>query len=350
MLFPLPCWSERAEVPVPLIPRPFAIEVARVVVFPWQAEAVRVFTDGACSGNPGPGGWAWVADDGRQDSGGESPTTNQRMELTAVLRAVETVTGRLEIHSDSTYVVNCFRDRWYDGWLARDWKNSQRKPVANRDLWEPLVAKVLAREAEVSFQWVKGHAGIEMNELADQLAVEAMVRHRDRLPGLAHAAAVEAEAATDVEAVLEEGPVPPWPIERAIVVSGTRSLDHDQATELAGAIAGLDPDNDVVVTGLRLGAEMEAAELARKSGIPLAVVLPYPDPAASWPAYDRARFQAQVEGAAWVVTLGGDPAHPGPAIKARNRWLWDATVGAIIVNDDALVDEAELAGLGVIAL
>ena len=105
-----------------------------------------VYTDGACRGNPGPGGWAWVVPDEQSDSGGAPQTTNQRMELTAVLEAVRSLEGPLEVFSDSTYVVNCFRDRWWEGWIRRGWRNSQKKPVANRDLWEPLVELVLARE------------------------------------------------------------------------------------------------------------------------------------------------------------------------------------------------------------
>ena len=83
-----------------------------------------VFTDGACSGNPGPGGWAWAVPGGRFASGYEPRTTNQRMELTAVLRAVGSLEGELDVVTDSTYVANCFRDRWFEGWRRRGWKNS----------------------------------------------------------------------------------------------------------------------------------------------------------------------------------------------------------------------------------
>src|SRR3546814_17986278 len=105
----------------------------------------RAYTDGACSGNPGPGGWAWAVPDGPYASGAAAQTTNQRMEITAAYEAVRAIDGRLEIVSDSTYVVNCFRDRWHEGWVKRGWKNSQRQPVANRDLWEPLIELVLDR-------------------------------------------------------------------------------------------------------------------------------------------------------------------------------------------------------------
>lgn len=134
--------------------------------------ATFVYTDGACSGNPGPGGWAWAIDRERFASGSERPSTNQRMEIRAALEAVTSLTGPLVVVSDSTYVVNCFRDKWWAGWLERGWTTSQKKPVANRDLWEPLVQAVNRRE-DVAFQWVKGHSGHEMNDLVDQLAVAA---------------------------------------------------------------------------------------------------------------------------------------------------------------------------------
>ncbi len=136
------------------------------------SEATEVFTDGACSGNPGPGGWAWVTEDGRHDSGGEAATTNQRMEITAALQAVRALDGPLVVVSDSTYVVNCFRDGWWRGWRRRGWVNTAKKPVKNRDLWEPLVDLVEAR-GDVTFRWVKGHSGHPMNDKADELAVAA---------------------------------------------------------------------------------------------------------------------------------------------------------------------------------
>src|SRR5689334_9720659 len=120
-----------------------------------------VYTDGACSGNPGPGGWAWAVPGGQWASGAEAHTTNQRMELTAPLRALQTLGGPLDVVTDSTYVANCFRDKWYVGWRKRGWRNSQGKPVANRDLWEPLIELVLA--TGTTFRWVKGHSSDPMN-------------------------------------------------------------------------------------------------------------------------------------------------------------------------------------------
>jgi len=135
-----------------------------------------VYTDGACAGNPGPGGWAWaVAPDGAPcGSGGEARTTNQRMELTAVLEALRTLPGEpgeITVVSDSTYVVNCFRDRWWVKWRTNGWKNSKKEPVANTDLWMPLVD--LVEQRQPAFRWVKGHSGDPMNDHVDRLAVAA---------------------------------------------------------------------------------------------------------------------------------------------------------------------------------
>ena len=139
------------------------------------AGARSVFTDGACSGNPGPGGWAWALDRETYASGAEAATTNQRMEIRAALEAVVSLDGPLLVVSDSTYVVNCFRDRWWEGWLARGWLTSAKKPVANRDLWEPLVGMVGDR-GNIAFHWVQGHSGHAMNDFVDGLAVAAVQR------------------------------------------------------------------------------------------------------------------------------------------------------------------------------
>ncbi|MGH9083054.1 MAG: ribonuclease H family protein [Acidimicrobiales bacterium] len=136
-----------------------------------------VYTDGACRGNPGPGGWAWAVPGGPFASGAHPSTTNQRMEVTAALEALRSLvpgaTGGICVRSDSTYVVNCFRDRWWAGWRRRGWRNSQGRPVANRDLWEPLLDLALAPEARVRFEWVKGHSGDRWNDVVDGLATSA---------------------------------------------------------------------------------------------------------------------------------------------------------------------------------
>lgn len=122
-----------------------------------------------------------MAPDGEpHGSGGESRTTNQRMELRAVLQALRTLSasdGPIEVVSDSQYVVKCFNEAWWEGWLRRGWKNSQRQPVANRDLWEPLISLVRER-GDISFRWVRGHTGEPMNERVDALAVAAIATVR----------------------------------------------------------------------------------------------------------------------------------------------------------------------------
>jgi ribonuclease HI len=143
---------------------------------PSAEEVTVVYTDGSCLGNPGPGGWAWAVDGGRWDSGGEAHTTNQRMEVTAVLQALQSLPGPLHVISDSTYVVNCFRQRWWEGWKRRGWRNTQGKPVANQDLWKELLALALDSSRPVNFEWVKGHSGDPMNDRVDQLATEAAAR------------------------------------------------------------------------------------------------------------------------------------------------------------------------------
>lgn len=138
-----------------------------------------VYTDGACHGNPGPGGWAWATAPDRYASGAQAQTTNQRMELTAVIEAVAHHGGPLEIVSDSTYVVRCFQDRWWVAWRAKGWRNSKGVAVANQDLWRALIDEVVDRRpGEIAFRWVKGHAGEPLNELVDRLATTAALLQR----------------------------------------------------------------------------------------------------------------------------------------------------------------------------
>ncbi|MDP7009719.1 MAG: ribonuclease HI [Phycisphaerales bacterium] len=132
----------------------------------------ELFTDGACLGNPGPGGWAFILRSEKSElvqSGGDPDTTNQRMEVTAVLRALESLTepAAVEIHADSKYVTDGLT-KWMDGWLQKNWKNAAKKPVKNQDLWKPLAA--LREKHTITTYWVKGHAGHAENERCDTLA------------------------------------------------------------------------------------------------------------------------------------------------------------------------------------
>jgi len=141
-----------------------------------MAELVIIHTDGACSGNPGPGGWGAVLQSGghvRELTGGAAETTNNRMELTAAIEALNTLKRpcTVELHTDSTYVKDGL-NKWIHGWKRNGWKTSQKKPVKNADLWQALDDAV--KRHRIDWRWVKGHAGDEMNERADLLANEGM--------------------------------------------------------------------------------------------------------------------------------------------------------------------------------
>ena len=142
---------------------------------------VEIYTDGACRGNPGPGGWGATLELGehfRELSGAEADTTNNRMELMAVIRAFEALKRRaaVRVYLDSEYVRRGITE-WLPNWKARDWRTADRKPVKNRDLWEQLDAAVQGHDIE--WRWVKGHSGIPGNERVDALAnaaIDALLR------------------------------------------------------------------------------------------------------------------------------------------------------------------------------
>lgn len=140
---------------------------------------VIVYTDGACSGNPGPGGFGAVLRYGTHEkeiTGGEAVTTNQRMELMAAIAALEQLKEpcHVVLHSDSAYLINAFTQRWFDKWERNGWLNSKKQPVENRDLWERLLK--MAALHRVDWVKVKGHADDEMNNRCDRLAREAIPR------------------------------------------------------------------------------------------------------------------------------------------------------------------------------
>lgn len=134
---------------------------------------VTLYTDGACSGNPGKGGWGAVLIYGeieKQMSGVAEVTTNNQMELTAVIEGLKALKEPCEVlvYSDSAYVVNAFNQNWIEGWINNNWRNSKKDPVANRELWEELIS--LTQTHKVTFNKVKGHAGDKYNEICDSLA------------------------------------------------------------------------------------------------------------------------------------------------------------------------------------
>jgi ribonuclease HI len=137
---------------------------------------VVIYTDGACSGNPGPGGWGAVlryGDTDKEISGAEAETTNNRMELMAAIMSLESLKRRcdVDLYTDSTYVRDGIM-KWMDGWKAKGWKTANRKPVKNKDLW--LLLDDAVGKHNVTFHWVKGHSGHPENDRADALAVAAI--------------------------------------------------------------------------------------------------------------------------------------------------------------------------------
>ena len=151
-----------------------------------QSDELIIYTDGGCSGNPGPGGWGFVIVDNSGEesihSGGESITTNNRMELTAVIEALRLVTAHPEwnespitIFTDSQYVQKGMT-QWISGWKRNGWKTASKQPVKNKELW--LVLDELTARINPRWKWVKGHAGIHYNEICDSLTQDEIAKHR----------------------------------------------------------------------------------------------------------------------------------------------------------------------------
>jgi ribonuclease HI len=145
-----------------------------------DAPSVTIYTDGACSGNPGPGGWAAALLAGsKRDtvSGGEKTTTNNRMELTAAIEGLRKLKRpcRVTLYTDSTYLKNGIQS-WIHNWKKNGWKTAAKKPVLNEELWREL--DKIAATHQITWQWVKAHAGNEMNELVDTLAVAELERYK----------------------------------------------------------------------------------------------------------------------------------------------------------------------------
>jgi ribonuclease HI len=144
-------------------------------------KTVTIYTDGACSGNPGPGGWGAILIYGshkREMSGGEAMTTNNRMELTGVISALEALSEpcSVELYSDSKYVIDALQKGWARGWRARGWIKPDKKPALNADLWERLLE--LCGRHTVHLHWVKGHTENEFNNRCDQMAVAESLKYK----------------------------------------------------------------------------------------------------------------------------------------------------------------------------
>jgi uncharacterized phage-like protein YoqJ len=270
------------------------------------------------------------------------------MEIKAALEAVRSLDGKVEVVSDSTYVVNCFRDRWWEGWLARGWRTKAKQPVANRDLWEPLIEAVQARPDRVQFRWVKGHGGDPVNDLVDRLAVEAARTQRGRTGD---------GTPTDLGPADEPVPRPGGdsrddprlPDGFRLVVTGHRPPElggydpnptgdrvRSHLAALLAAERELHPDV-VVLTGLGLGAEQLAAEAAEAAGVPYVAVLPYPEQDAPWPADSRrhyARLLAKAHDQ--LVLQARRPENrqlAGAALRRRDAWLARHADEAVVVWD-----------------
>jgi ribonuclease HI/uncharacterized phage-like protein YoqJ len=282
-------------------------------------------------------------EDGPFASGAEAHTTNQRMEIAAALEAVRALTGPVEVVSDSTYVVNCFRDRWWEGWLKRGWLNSQKKPVANQDLWEPLI-ELYRDRGDITFRWVKGHANDPMNDLVDRLAVEAALKQAGRSghgrpkdlgpPDLVPSRAAKGPALPEGHAVgvfgvrppelggYEPNPVADRARARLVEVLSHKSIEH--------------PDL-LVVTGLSLGAEQLGAEAAVAAGLPYVAVLPFEAFDAVWSATARTWFDELCHGAALTITL--EPRTPetkqqaGMWLGRRDTWILERVAEAIVIAE-----------------
>lgn len=309
------------------------------------------YTDGACRGNPGPGGWAFVVDNGLWASGAEAHSTNQRMELTAAHEAVRRIPGELQVVSDSTYVVNCFNQGWWKGWIDRGWKNSKKEPVANRDLWEPFI-DLVRRRGDVSFRWVKGHAGDRLNDAADKLATTAAAEQRPRsgprftdriIAGLEPDSSGSGPELGADEATADEsdqnGPL--------VVITGHRPTElggwdlanpvadglRRQLGEILRAKKQVDPLVRVA-TGLGLGAEMLAAEAALMAAVPYVAVVAFEGVESRWPPATQRRFQELRDDAERVVVLGSEIVGSdafAKAMRKRDSWLYEHGTEAVVI-------------------
>lgn len=319
---------------------------------------MRVYTDGACSGNPGPGGWAWASSPTHHASGGEADTTNNRMELTAVLRAIEDNPGPLTVVMDSTYVKSGL-ESWSKGWVRNGWRTKAGGEVKNRDLWEELIEVRDARPpGELTFEWVKGHSGDVMNDLVDELAVVQRDAHRavgasGAGPGGAAprpAGAKLADLPPEEQRAERRRRDPRIPPGHLLLVlghtpDGLGGWDpnpiadgiRDRLVDYLATMTRLHPDL-LVLTGLRPGAEVLAAEAAIRADAPYAAVVGFPGIEKNLSAASQARFRDLVGRAAVSVrfekTTPADNDAFRRAMARRDAWLIAAADEALLVWDE----------------
>lgn len=319
--------------------------------------ALRVYTDGACSGNPGPGGWAWASSVHHHASGGDPETTNNRMELTAVLRAIEENSGPLTVVMDSTYVKSGL-ESWSKGWVRNGWKTKAGAEVKNRDLWEELIAVRDGRPpGELSFEWVKGHSGDVMNDLVDGLAVvqrdlfRGVRSETPRANGPARSGGTKLADLPAAEQRAErrrrDPRIPPGHLllVMGLTPEGLGGWDvnpiadrvRHQLVELFGTMARLHPDL-VVLTGVRPGAELLAAEAAIRADVSYAAVVGFPGIERNLSADSQARFRDLVGRATFPVrfekTTPADNDSFRRAMARRDAWLIHAADEAVLIWDE----------------
>lgn len=316
-------------------------------------ERLRVYTDGACSGNPGPGGWAWASSADHFDSGGDPATTNNKMELMAVLRAIESNPGPLTVVMDSTYVKDGL-EKWSVNWIRNGWMTKAKEPVKNREIWEPLIAARDARRDEIRFEWVKGHSGDRMNDLVDELAVVQRDLFRASIGGTVAGAPGGGGKLSDLppeeqraERRARDGRIPDG---RLLLVMGltpdrlggweenpTTAKVREELHQIIEAQAAFTPDLKVL-TGLRPGAELLGAEAAILAGVPYVAVLGFPDQDRNLKPPSRARFADLVSRADEVVRLEKkspkDRDEFAKAMRRRDVWLSTVADEALLVWDE----------------
>ena len=280
------------------------------------------------------------------------------MEIAAAAEAVKTLEGPLRVVSDSTYVVKCFNDEWWKGWHRRNWLNSAKKPVSNRDLWEPFIEAVQAR-GDVEFAWVKGHSGQRLNTAADVLAVHAATTGHGRSGGRFADSVLELAAddtptgesgdATEPLRSRALGSKPEREVAGHVVaVLGHRPLEMGgygenptvrkvlrQISDVLAAKLAMHPDL-VVAAGLGQGAETIGAEAALGAGVPFVAVLAFEGMDERWPRPSRRRFAELRAAAVAEFVLGGGPPRDseafGKAMRRRDTWLARNCDEAVLVR------------------